>query len=1760
MTDKTPYESRSNIPKTFYYDKEHRPTIKIDNKQITDLFNLVGNMNINEVKQFMIMEQIPYSIVDNNNNTLIHRVLLDNDLLKSEIQRLQMIKFLYNENVNPDGPNYNNLTPLHIACSKQYFHIIKYLIEIGVNINYQDNFGNTPLHRLFSGSIKIEEKITISDIIPKPKKKDLLNTIIWTTERIKIWDSIKNSNFITAIDNTLKNSIGSEPDEINVITDFQKEFSRTNLNLNINDDLKKLKELQAPSINKFKTIIEKRWGMFPTIDDITIHPVNIDSFPNNDPSKLSIIKNSDTKKYIKTTLYNKLTSIISLLREFKNDDLKFDNNDINQKLLKDYLSPNPKINLDSTNIVPVYYNSYNDNYKHMNSFDFADNIIDVKYQTFIGGARVITINNNVDNTMFKELFIDNKQKEYIIPIILYTLFVPFATAKTFIGSYDIAANNLYNGYIELLSNFINNELTAETINRIKSLVPKPPLLAINVHHGIIKLLDNLKPDTDKIGWLYCFINNIVCAKRFDEQMLTGPPQSNLFGEIPLSIIYLIAGLINYKGGDSDNLIMSINQSMRKSLFNNIYTTAGIFLFNQFRFKPTDIDTKKGMMYVSLIYLIFAEDNSFFNNILQPNPPPLINLDNYDNSLSIVFGFINSLKESDELKFILKYAFTVMNNKPRFPDINAYPIMFKMADMNEYEPAEFLVKMLSIYYNKMIQPPQMQMVSDIIDIIRKNTDKFDPNAENLITIDDKFNNLIQKTYQTIASLPTDLELAIIPNLYNMNTNMNNSKYFKLIGNNSKAINIWNIINYALPSRVNYFLARPNDNQRINMEYYTLKFIECYYLGLNFLGHNQSLKRINNIIVCPKNPSVLTNYNLFNFDITNTMDVADIELYYTFGNEHLNRPTTIMNVINTILNTETNLNNLINIIIERLLYMFTIMEKEKGIKYYASYISYLYPDLLILNNYSHIFKNINGTFRSYNNIINSIKKITDVDINRHINSFDTFKLNNFELCVNQINGYIYLLYYFNATTDKIKIPSFIYHALDSKKQLSVYDNETELNILNPTSNTTDAETNTTNIDKPKGHINRDIGFFYNIIYKTGFTTRSTIKAAFKISKNKKLPPSLNIVLNDFYRLNIIETIKQNTIVLDDQIINVPINDNTKNIQLLYLKSKIIEELIQLYIKNKIHIYAAEIYNKLINITSKISIEIQPLFETIDFSVNLKELPTNEFIHNLDVNKQSGLDLYYTFVEPKKIKPQFYIYPDNYFGSNLLKTKYTININPEIIELMLSNNSNILLHNNEKISPLVMMIKNNYYEAFNIIKENFDINNYNSEDYYSPQYYLMQNYKNHMDNYYSKMSDSQYNELVTIIQSNESYNNNILKYMDVSFDVLKYIVHQYLSENIIRFSESVDSDYLQKILIFSKFEQTEINNIGKCNYNSSLNSNISIPNVDEGVIIDEIIKELKDKKKKEETLLNKYNKEIDSLTKLNLLSKLPTDKISKTEMNIQNYEKNIEKLEEYKTNKITNLTMQNINDKPKIIQRYDELITKIGYNYISYMEGWKQYINNNNNNNNIEQLSINLINIQNNMESIDKDTIDILYNFYNHNNNIIKTYFENQRYIVDNKVLDFVYDLLVHLTKTFICSNIESVIKKVLYEYIINTQNVSIQTAIDQINLMIVGIKDKLYKLLPEKFVSNSVNIYFNKDDETENPIESAAEILNNLIDLLKTSSFIMINDYTINILKNSINPYFDTITYKLINNWNVVIENIFLFHINHYRILECIKSLN
>jgi len=1758
MTDKpTSY-------KPSYYEKEYRPIIKVDNKQITDLFNTVGSMDINEVRQLILKEQIPYNVVDNNNNTLIHRVLLENDITKTENQRLQMIKFLYSENVNPDGPNNNNLTPLHIACTKQYLNIIKYLIEIGVDINYQDNFGNTPLHRLFTGNIKPEEKTTIGNLIPRPKKTDIINTNLWRTERQKIWESIKNSPFIQSINNTLKNSIGSEEEEINVVKDFQEQLAQINLDLSKKDDIKLLKDLQAGSIHKFKTIIEKKWSKFLNIPDILIHQSEPDSFPSDDPSKLAVIKNSNTKKHITEMLAKSISDMKRLLEGVEEPE-EIDINDINTDLLTNYMNDNQReLTLANINVHPEY-EATNNTYRI--SYDFADNIMNLNNNTFIGGARVCNIEDNIGPNEYFDLF--NKNEELVIPTLVYTIFTNFATANTFNGTYDlnlvanVDQNEFYNLLAELFVDIINNKLNPN-LNRIFFRINNN----FTLHSNLVNLLENYQDAEDKASLLYCIINNFLCNERFRSAAIDRR-EPNLICTINLSVIYLIAGLINNKG-NPDKLVFSISQCMRKSLYPSIFNDN--LAINRFGFLNNIPDNiKPGSVICALIYLLFSTNYTDLVNEISIRTIIEADLYNYIDNITI-----NNPNPDFNLNFIMKYAYNVMNNI-NISALVVPPEMQKISNTFGNNFRENLCNMISFYYKNMDQAPQNQMVADLIHLIRRTYDEDDDVPE--INIIEKLRNFIVPPINNFNTLPNtdDIYGAVDPTLLRKRAIMRNSKLFKIIHSEMEAMNLWAVSDFCLPSRVNFFLSRPyvdfigsNDDKM-----YVMKFIESYYLGMNFLGHMPSYQIISDLdIAQPRGGSIniITRYNLYNFD--NYMDPGtllpddniDEPSYQTLGNADYNRPTNIISYAWVLNNLHIRMTRLIKLLTDRLKYMFNNMLQENSSSTYATVISYTYPLLLVLSNYSKTIKDLTKDTKNtrYKNGYDRVQNINRTNIIETMDEFEPsviFRISNFENNINKINGYIYLLYYLNASTDKMKIPKFIYHALGTDKPLIIFDANENLKLRNINSNKTgNYESNTSVFDNMKGKINRDIGLFSNVINNIGYINKRTLRSNYIISKNKKLAPSLKEVLYEFYRFNIIEIIKNDNTIIDDDIISADVNDKVKNIQKIYLKAKIIEELIQLYFKNKINEYGKDIYNQLIRNRLPQNANTAKLFDKLEFSVVLNELPSYDFINNVNIMTQDSLSLFYSFVEAKKIKEQFYIYPDNYFGTNLLKNKYTVNIDLNIIKLMFENNANILIHNYEKISPLVMMIKNNYYKALHLIQ--FD--NYDKNNVYSPQYYLMEKYKNHLDLYGKQLFESQYNEMVTIIQSNESYNNNLLKYMDVSFNVVFYIMEQYLTENMLRFTDDFNSIILIQILNYCGFNRTNINDIGKCQYNENLGSNIKIPNLDEGITILNIIDELENKIDKTTIILNKYIKEKEELDNLGLNSNNVDIKITDTINSITNFREQINKLNGlYYYNQIP----QNIVET-KIINRYDEMLREMGNTYICYMDGWKQLCNISENQ--IDRIPSGCIKFQKDYlldmnDVMFKPYLEVLHKFYKHNYHYIKQYFENTRYIkgnkttVNNKVLGFSYDLLVHLTKTFICSNIESIIKKILYEYIINLQQIPIENILEQIELMVSEIRNTLYNVIPQKFVRNSVNIYNDIDDETSNPVETVAEILNNLIDLLKTSSYIEINDYTINLLKNNIVQYFDTITFKLINNWNVVIENILLYHINHYRIIECMNII-
>jgi hypothetical protein len=161
------------------------------------------------------------------------------------------------------------------------------------------------------------------------------------------------------------------------------------------------------------------------------------------------------------------------------------------------------------------------------------------------------------------------------------------------------------------------------------------------------LLQNYQNVDDKVSLLYCVINNFLCNERFRSPVIDRK-ETNLLCTINLSVIYLIAGLINNKG-NPEGIVLSISQCMRKSLYPLIFNdNPAFFRYGFLNAIPNDIIP--GSVLCALIYLLFSTNNvDLLNNI----SAPVAEAD--------LFNHIDTITNDINLRFIMKYAYNVMNN-------------------------------------------------------------------------------------------------------------------------------------------------------------------------------------------------------------------------------------------------------------------------------------------------------------------------------------------------------------------------------------------------------------------------------------------------------------------------------------------------------------------------------------------------------------------------------------------------------------------------------------------------------------------------------------------------------------------------------------------------------------------------------------------------------------------------------------------------------------------------------------------------------------------------------------------------------------------------------------------------------------------------------------------------------------------------------------------------------------------------------------------
>jgi hypothetical protein len=556
--------------------------------------------------------------------------------------------------------------------------------------------------------------------------------------------------------------------------------------------------------------------------------------------------------------------------------------------------------------------------------------------------------------------------------------------------------------------------------------------------------------------------------------------------------------------------------------------------------------------------------------------------------------------------------------------------------------------------------------------------------------------------------------------------------------------------------------------------------------------------------------------------------------------------------------------------------------------------------------------------------------------------------------------------------------------------------------------------------------------------------------------------------------------------------------------------------------------------------------------------------------------------------------------------------LTFNKKIFKIMINNNASPYIHNNEDISVIHSIIKNNNYQLLNEIKNIYkDIDNTNILELFDsklPLKLLLDENINNINkiipndntiktvypsNNLNSINNIILNKLLLNIDyslsyhitSNEMYNKlNINEYIKYSFNISTYIILEYLSKYLLEINSIYTIDNLMNTLNIIDIQLNDLNN----NYLIEQINNLNLNNNIDDIIIIDIInniitkikiidKQIEENKNKLEQI-NKINNNIQKQLS-NEVNKIIKELINKKEK----LNKDIQNINNIKSNNILKLNKHNLSiKKENIIDIYTNLYnSKQG---VLYFYIWKVLLDNNtgyyntsknNFNNNYNLLPLYLLEkqkdfINHKIENIEEplsEKILELNNAFKHLSLFCETYFINEQYTDNNIILSFIDKLLIYLTKITFGTIIELFIKKTLFTYLSNDiYNNPSQLIGDKIDYILTekltGYNKNLIEYLYEKLCYDLVKInskiYKNKNNIIDSS-NTSKDLLLEYLNLFELTSFSLNK-----ILENndSIKDYFiilSQIIEKTIILWHVNIENILRYIINNHKCLETLITL-
>ena len=812
-------------------------------------------------------------------------------------------------------------------------------------------------------------------------------------------------------------------------------------------------------------------------------------------------------------------------------------------------------------------------------------------------------------------------------------------------------------------------------------------------------------------------------------------------------------------------------------------------------------------------------------------------------------------------------------------------------------------------------------------------------------------------------------------------------------------------------------------------------------------------------------------------------------------------------------------------------------------------------------SQIYKEFYLTSRL---ILNNQAEIADKITSDKITSEEEVSLFNFGEFItklNSINANIFLYYYLYKDNKLTSLPEFIYYKLDTNQynQYELYN----YNVL---------PDNQGNYELVGGSLNiLDLNF----IKQYYFGIINERRQLLTIDKSEQLPPSLEDNLDDFYQLNkikfitdILETFQDRPLITDiERSFKLNINDADKW-SFIYLNvAKIIEELIR---DRAMYSLKVAIDNRMLSDIVNIG-QLDPNLESNiskPFYVSTVLLQTLNDINDgfTEIYRDESVINFYKFSDPNIIdKCNFVIYPNDYTNTSLLQQKYCIKINEKIIKSLLDKNAQpLLLDNNHNtcINPLLSSYNYNILQKvltnriyFNKVEFcEHELDNHIKKLYNN-------NYKDSIENFIKP----QYEEIKLLVLSDQTNGNNLFINLKNSFKICFYLMNEYLTDYLWRFDSGHQKEHFDDIIKILKYKYYNINNKYFIDIANIYRSKLY--NTDMTLIQKEFTELLEIEKNKLLDNKKKLDIELNSLNNLSIRNtKNVNSKIKKNKIKIDDLTKKINDLAAINNPYIRYTIKYKHGTTKKILNTYNKLLDDKGKGISNSI--WSLLLEDEN----LLENSFNLSLLQMlKYQSVNiNDTI--VEEYFNHISKPAHLYFENPKYTNPkvNKVMCYIYEVLVYLTKSQICFAIEILFRKVIYNHIKNSYlEYDIDLIISKIDQIFnesfiyqdneSSFIEVLYKEVPKKLVKNSITAFEDLDEKINFEPETPLNIIRDLVELIQNSRSITFTDELLSNLNTNVANYFDLFIGRTIKNWYVVCENVLKFVINQQRITKTLFTL-